>query len=237
MHYQSSYIPNVDEHGHVESFYAMTIDLTERKRNEMLVAANEQRLRLITDNLPVLISYIDKNHCLQFCNGTFKEWLGVSPHHVQGKHFEEVVGKTLYQERLPYVEQALAGNRVDFEISSTALGRVRDLQTTYIPHQLPDGTVAGIYTITTDISAQKEIEKQLSQLARFDSLTGLPNRHQFGEKMQEVIFRGQRSGIPMALMFLDIDHFKSINDTLGHGAGDDVLKELARRLKASVRPI
>jgi len=81
----------------------------------------------------------------------------------------------------------------------------------------------------------KQVERQLSQLARVDALTGLPNRRQFEERLTEGIARASRDHKAIALMFLDIDYFKSINDSLGHAAGDAVLKEFAARLKAAVR--
>ncbi|MDB5729066.1 MAG: hypothetical protein JWQ00_2271 [Noviherbaspirillum sp.] len=75
----------------------------------------------------------------------------------------------------------------------------------------------------------------MAKLARHDALTVLPNRYQLDEKLDEALRRCRRSLMPMAMMFLDIDHFKGINDTLGHAAGDKVLKEFALRLKAAVR--
>ncbi|MES2019347.1 MAG: sensor domain-containing diguanylate cyclase [Pseudomonadota bacterium] len=80
-----------------------------------------------------------------------------------------------------------------------------------------------------------ESEQRLAQLARFDTLTGLPNRYHLNEKLEEASNRRRRLGTPIALMFLDIDHFKQINDTLGHAAGDLVLKEFAARLQGCLR--
>ncbi len=103
----------------------------------------------------------------------------------------------------------------------------------------------GTYTFTAfmhDISDRKaaeeklaQSESRLAQLARFDTLTGLPNRFQLHEKLEEAANRRKRLDIPLAVMFLDIDHFKQINDTLGHAAGDLVLKEFATRLKNCLR--
>ena len=78
-------------------------------------------------------------------------------------------------------------------------------------------------------------EAQLSQLAHYDSLTGLPNRSLFQDRLGQAIARAHRSGRLVALMFLDLDRFKEINDTLGHEAGDRVLKEAAARLRAHLR--
>jgi diguanylate cyclase (GGDEF)-like protein/PAS domain S-box-containing protein len=78
-------------------------------------------------------------------------------------------------------------------------------------------------------------EQKLQALARMDTLTGLPNRRHFNEKLDEAILRAHRNGQMVGLMFLDVDHFKRINDTLGHGGGDAVLQEFARRLSGAVR--
>jgi diguanylate cyclase (GGDEF)-like protein/PAS domain S-box-containing protein len=78
-------------------------------------------------------------------------------------------------------------------------------------------------------------EHKLQALARMDALTGLPNRRHFDEKLEEAIRRASRTRQRVGLMFLDVDHFKRINDTLGHGGGDMVLQEFARRLSGAVR--
>src|SRR5206468_4081250 len=82
---------------------------------------------------------------------------------------------------------------------------------------------------------RKATEQRLRDLAELDILTGLPNRGLFMDRLQQSMLRSVRQGQPMALMFLDIDHFKRINDTLGHEAGDDLLKDFAHRLAATVR--
>ena len=83
--------------------------------------------------------------------------------------------------------------------------------------------------------ALDERSAELMRLARYDSLTGLPNRREFDERLADAMARSRRTRCPIALLFLDIDHFKAINDSLGHAAGDTVLKEFARRLKDTVR--
>jgi diguanylate cyclase (GGDEF)-like protein len=89
--------------------------------------------------------------------------------------------------------------------------------------------------MTFDISALKETQHRLDMLASIDTLTGLPNRRQFDERLRDAMARTRRSATTMAVMFLDIDHFKSINDTLGHGVGDMVLKEFGARLQRQMR--
>ncbi len=87
----------------------------------------------------------------------------------------------------------------------------------------------------SDITDQKHAEQTIWQQANFDSLTGLPNRHMFYERLEQEMKKSRRTGLPLALLFLDLDHFKDINDTLGHSKGDLLLKEMAQRLVSCVR--
>ncbi|MGZ8174214.1 MULTISPECIES: putative bifunctional diguanylate cyclase/phosphodiesterase [Methylobacter] len=87
----------------------------------------------------------------------------------------------------------------------------------------------------SDITDQKHAEQTIWQQANFDSLTGLPNRHMFYERLEQEMKKSRRVGLPLALLFLDLDHFKDVNDTLGHCKGDLLLKEMAQRLLNCVR--
>ena len=234
-HFQATYMPDIDELGVQNGFYSMTFDITERRMSELKQAANELRLRMITDNVPVLISYIDAERRVTYCNATFKEWTGVDPTPYLGQRLADVIGAAEYEARRPYLDRALAGERVQFEVASDVMKNSRHLEVTYVPDNGPDGKVIGVYTVSTDVSALKRTQQELTMLAQFDPLTGLPNRRQLDQRLAEALRRNQRSQSSMALLFLDIDKFKEINDTLGHAAGDDVLVEFGRRLQASVR--
>jgi len=87
----------------------------------------------------------------------------------------------------------------------------------------------------TDISARKQAEAQVRQQAYYDPLTGLPNRRMLRDRVEQEIKRNRRDGRKMAVLFMDLDHFKAVNDTMGHDAGDLLLVEAARRLRACVR--
>jgi diguanylate cyclase (GGDEF)-like protein/PAS domain S-box-containing protein len=86
-----------------------------------------------------------------------------------------------------------------------------------------------------DITVRKEAEERLAYLAQFDSLTGLPNRHLFRDRLMQTMARARRADKPMAVLFIDLDRFKLVNDTLGHSAGDRLLKEATQRLQSCVR--
>jgi diguanylate cyclase (GGDEF)-like protein/PAS domain S-box-containing protein len=234
-YFQAHLIPDHGEGGTQRGFFLMTFDVTALQEAQLRQAQMEGRMRAISDNLPVLIAYVDAEQRYGFMNRTYKDWFGVDPEQVIGRPVAEVLGPGLYGERRAALERALTGERVAFEVESDALGTRRILQSVYIPDIRPDGQVAGVYALATDVSAPKAIERELARLARSDALTGLPNRLLFEELMPQALARARRAGSAVALMFLDIDHFKSINDTHGHAGGDAVLCEFANRLKHAVR--
>ncbi|MEQ1806158.1 MAG: EAL domain-containing protein [Burkholderiaceae bacterium] len=88
-----------------------------------------------------------------------------------------------------------------------------------------------------DVTRRRDAEEQIRRLAYFDSLTGLPNRLMFNEQLHKVIANADRRGEKVAVLFIDIDHFKRVNDTLGHSAGDELLKVVSTRLANSLRPL
>lgn len=98
-----------------------------------------------------------------------------------------------------------------------------------------NGVVIHRIALFTDISKKKESEMLIWQQANFDLLTGLPNRHMFHDRLEQEIKKANRASMPLTLLFLDLDHFKEVNDALGHPMGDILLKEAAQRLLSCVR--
>ncbi|MCX7192256.1 MAG: EAL domain-containing protein [Proteobacteria bacterium] len=103
------------------------------------------------------------------------------------------------------------------------------------PLRQADGRVTNYLAIKEDITEQKQAEAHIKQLAHFDFLTGLPNQTLLKDRVAQVMQMAQRSSTQLAVLFLDLDHFKNINDTLGHRIGDELLIQLAERLKSLVR--
>ncbi|OIR11065.1 cyclic di-GMP phosphodiesterase Gmr [mine drainage metagenome] len=99
----------------------------------------------------------------------------------------------------------------------------------------PDGSIYRFVAQFSDITDKKQKEELIWKQANFDSLTGLPNRHMFRNQLEQELLKSQRSGSPVALLFIDLDRFKEINDALGHAKGDLLLMEAAHRIKMNVR--
>ena len=209
--------------------------MAEREAYDRKIAASEQRLRTLADNLPVLIAYLDHAITFRFVNATFQHWFGMDPVKMIGRHLVEGIGNGQYALARPHLERALGGHIATYEHTARIDGGEHTLETTFVPELGADGGVVGIYSLTHDTTRVKEIEQRLTQLARSDTLTGIANRLMFEESLQQAIVRAKRQRLPLALAYLDIDHFKAINDTHGHAGGDDVLKEFAARLGANVR--
>jgi diguanylate cyclase (GGDEF)-like protein len=100
-----------------------------------------------------------------------------------------------------------------------------------------EGRLSSILGLAQDVTARVESEEQLRQAAVNDALTGLPNRSSLAARLEHAIVRVNRSGDRLALLFIDLDRFKKVNDTLGHAAGDEVLRQAAARIRACVREI
>lgn len=220
--------------GVVASYVGTADDVSARLAAEAALSANEARLRLVTDNVPAAITYLDHRLRFTFANASMHALLGTTDVEVLGRDIRDVIGMTLYEERREYLQRALAGERVEFVTTSVLHGQTVSLQSTYVPDVL-HGYVCGIYTISNDITALKQNEADLRRLARQDPLTGLPNRTQLYETLELARARNRRLDRAIGVLFLDIDHFKQVNDTLGHANGDLVLQEFSRRLRHAVR--
>lgn len=197
--------------------------------------AAERRVRAIADNTPALLAFVDAEQRISYSNGHGDASPGIDATQMTGRTMQEVYGGAVYSLLESHVQAALAGERVRFEYSVDQGGERRVLDNTYIPERDSAGRVTGFCLLTDDVTAFKEAEQKISRLARFDALTGLPNRSHLCERLTEALHRGDRSGRALALIRLDIDRFREINDRLGHQGGDAMLKEVAARLARSCR--
>lgn len=205
------------------------------QRSEAALAASRERLRTITDNVPAVVAHVDQGERYTFSNGYLQQLYGLSDAQILGRTLRQIHGEEAYARIAGPVHRALAGEAVSFEAEQTLAGSQVHLQTSFIPEIDAQARVCGFFVLTFDITRLKRAEAQLEREARFDPLTGVANRRQFDERLSLAIARGRHQPVALALLFLDIDHLKPINDRHGHAAGDQLIRSFAQRLKARVR--
>ncbi len=227
-------MPSPERPGDMELIYTGR-DITESIVAEQALADSEARLRTITDKVPALIAHVGADERYIFVNGYAREITGQDPAGMVGRTVRDVRGPLLYGMLKPHIATALQGRETTFEYELERDGRHFYLQTTYMPAMSVTGESIGFYALTTDVTRIKLAEQKLSFLAHYDPLTNLANRRYFTECAQAAFERAAITRAPMLLMLVDVDYFKEINDSHGHAAGDAVLREVARRLKSSVR--
>lgn len=224
--------------GLTRGFYAVSMDISDRRRDEVRVAQSEKRLKAVTDNLPIVLAYVDADQRLRYANETVRSLLGIDLSDALGRTLEELMTPEMYEQRRVHLALGLQGERVELETSSLHLGRRRYFRSIYVPDTGADGTVAGLFILSIDITPMKQAEAQLAQRASSDALTGLPNRRELDQALEQALLRQRRQareGRAMAVLFMDVDHFKTINDTYGHAVGDEVLRAFAQCLRHTVR--
>ncbi|MFT4508705.1 EAL domain-containing protein [Caballeronia sp. 15711] len=190
-------------------------------------------LRAFADNLPVLVAYVDSERRFRFANSTYRDWFGLDPEAILGRTVREVLDPEYVATIEPYVQRALAGERVEYEISATINGTRRVLRGLLVPTHIQGRSAGGYYLLVQDVTERQALVDRLRDLAFHDALTGLHNRRAFLSKLDTAL-RECRDCLA-AVMFIDLDGFKAVNDTYGHLSGDRVLVEVAARIRHCVR--
>jgi diguanylate cyclase (GGDEF)-like protein/PAS domain S-box-containing protein len=217
-------------------FVTIYTDITDRKQTEKALRDNEAELRLLTDNVPAMILYVDrKMHCV-FANKRYADLFGLAAADIVGKPLREIVGNAVYPDLEGYFNKALEGHPVAYQRNvQLKSGEQRCIEVKLVPRAAEQGQIPGFYSMAIDITEQKQAEERIQHMAHHDSLTGLPNRLLFNDRLGQAISRAKRDASQFALLYLDLDKFKPVNDTLGHDAGDQLLKNVAERIHEQVR--
>lgn len=202
-----------------------------------------EQLKLISsllDNLDAMIAYWDRDQVCAYANDAYRHWFGKSGDEVVGMTLEALLGP-LYEQNLPHIRAAYAGQRQVFERDIPTPDGLRHGLATYTPH-IVNGTVQGIFVHVVDVTPMKRLEGELraakeraEHLATHDVLTGLPNRALLMDRLERALAMARRERTIVAVLSLDLDDFKRVNDTYGHAEGDKVLVRTAGRLKRAMR--
>ncbi|RUL69427.1 sensor domain-containing diguanylate cyclase [Dyella choica] len=210
-------------------------DVTERVCIEQALMESQSQMRTVTDNIPAVIARIDMDERYTYVNRFVEQISGEVPPEIIGRTVHEVRGNALYDRLKPYLERAYAGQPVMFEYEATYRGKPMHFQSHYVPDRDAHGRVRGVYALTTEITHIKNTERELLRIAHQDSLTGLANRRYFSERVPVFLKQAQQHDMAVLLALVDIDNFKTINDTYGHAIGDVVLAEVGQCLQKLVR--
>lgn len=241
-----------DSSGAPLHFLAGILDITSRKHSEALIkdhqhelerrveertaalSRSQETLQAIADNVPMLIAQVDAQMRYVFNNARYQEIFNVDPLSLRGQSVRTVLKPAVFEALSPYFDRALAGERSTRDDIRYDENDDRIWRATYIP-DVRDDAVVGFFVMSQDVTEQKRKEKSLIDRALLDPLTGLPNRAALVEKLAEAVDSAERGQTDFSLFFLDLDGFKRVNDEYGHDLGDELLCQVAERLRQKVR--
>ena len=211
-------------------------DITERKRISDALNASAARLHLMFDRATDGIVMLSGDGKLLEVNASFAQMHGYTQAEMASLHLRDLDTPEAVQKLPALLERVLAGETLNFEV--THYHKNGHIITLEVSSSL---IVASgerlIQAFHRDITSRKQVEETVHRLAFYDLLTGLANRMLLKDRLARSMLAGERSGNYGALMFLDLDNFKPLNDQYGHGAGDLLLAEVAKRLRNCVRQV
>jgi diguanylate cyclase (GGDEF)-like protein/PAS domain S-box-containing protein len=225
------------------SFQALALQVSLAVEGASLAAdlhrrQSEARFRSLVAHSSDLITVLDSEGVVTYQSPSVERVLGYRVDEIEGTRFDRLLSEA----DRPRLERLIAGDGAGSGEAHTlecSLSR-RDGATLLFEVQhtdlLGDEHVQGIVLNSRDVSERKEFEDQLAHQAFHDPVTNLANRALFSDRVEHALMRSQRGFPDIAVVFIDLDDFKTVNDSLGHAAGDQVLQEVARRLRIAVRP-
>jgi diguanylate cyclase (GGDEF)-like protein/PAS domain S-box-containing protein len=225
-------VPWKNARGETESLTTIGVDVTELRSAEEELKRAHARLQAFIKHAPAAVAMFDSS--MRYVAHTDR-WLqdyNLPPASLVGQLHYDVFPEVPPHWRAKHL-RILAGatETSDEERFQRADGSENIIRWEVRPWYMLDSSIGGIIMLTEEISERKKMQDKLWVLAKLDSLTGLPNRLLFNETLRDAIASAVDSGSTLGVALMDLDHFKEINDTLGHDAGDELLKVVATRLQ------
>lgn len=226
-----------DAGGRPAGVIGVLTDITDFKQVAEALEASEGRFKALTESAMDIVTVLDADGVIRYQSPSVKHLLGYAPEAMIGVSQFDLVHRDDAEGMRDTFRELLTRGQMDRAIEFRVVrsdGEWRTLEAIG-KNCLDVPEVRGVIVNTRDITDRKNIEKRIQHLAFHDALTGLPNRSLMQDRVSQAIGRAERSGKRFAVMFIDIDNFKNINDTLGHDVGDELLRQVAERLIDSVR--
>lgn len=213
-----------------QNLLAYNYDLMQSQREK---AASEERYKLLLNHSPIGIVHYDNNLKVDYCNQRFVDIVGIEQEGLVEINLDNLED----QKPLKSVREALKGSMSEYNGFYKMSFKPKNLWISMLssPVRNSQKEIIGGVSIIQDMTKQKNTEDEIKNLAFYDPLTRLPNRRMFIQSLEESISNAKKEKNHGAIMFLDLDRFKSLNDTLGHNYGDMLLKAVANRLKKCIK--
>jgi len=231
--FELSVAPKPTERGKTPRFIIMSRDVSKRTRDE----ATLRKLSQAVEQSPHTIVITDLEARIEYANQSFVRATGYSLEEALGQNPKLLhSGKTTRTTYDDMWRHLTSGQPWRGEFTNRRKNGTEYIESVLISPVIDaQGQTTHYLAIKEDITQKKLDEQRMEQLAHYDALTGLPNRLLLSFRFAQALEIAQSRQQPLALLFLDLDHFKMVNDSLGHGIGDDLLQALARRMKAVLR--
>lgn len=213
-------------------------DISERKKIEHALRESEKSFKEIIEYAPIGMAIVSLMGRFVIVNQSLCDIVGYSNDELLRMSFQEITHPEDLSVDLEHVQQLLGGETNSYQMEKRYIRKDKEhiwIQLTASIFRDEDGSPQYFIAQIEDINERKTRESEIQKYAYFDALTKLPNRRMLMDRLLQELSQAERHQRTMAVFFLDLDHFKRINDTLGHEVGDLVLKEAASRLLASVR--
>lgn len=234
--------PVFDPAGRAHRFIEIVEDITAQKEAQRALRESNQLAKTVLSSIRDGVAIIDTaDYSFTAVNRVFLENVGLREEEVVGRSCYELLPQKPFsypsQDAFcPIEESEKSGAHAQADYSVTdAKGDIRHLEVFTSPIKNESGKVIQVVWVARDVSERKKAEQEIRHLAYHDALTGLPNRSRLEERLEQLFSHGQPASQQLAMLFLDLDRFKNINDTFGHAMGDLLLKSVSRRLRTSVR--
>ena len=227
-------LPDADDEGRIDAVFTIGTDIHADVQAREALSGARVRLDRFTDTIPYPLTYVDRDFVLRFVNKAYTEATQQKAESLLGQHIGRIRGARRWAEHEPYFRSALLGKPVHYTRLVTSLPQgPRWMRTSYVPDLDGTGAVVGLYTVTIDVHELTVAQEKLKRRVERDTLTDVLSRRTMMDRIEAALADAART--PLALFFVDLDGFKSVNDRHGHREGDAVLVAVAAALQQAVR--